>query len=132
MINGFRQLRELELLIDHPSASQEVFLSSIASTGLRKIAFRVKHAPSWELYPGEWSRWSWVDKQLCGLAERLRTMGYGHTLEAELRIENIAGYLGLEHANFTNILPEFKEKGVLTVVDTDGGDRVIHSSVYNR
>ena len=64
--------------------------------------------------------------------DRLLTTGYRHTLEAELRIKNIAGYPGLKHANFTNVLPEFKEKGVVTFIDTDRGDQVLYSSAHNR
>ena len=36
-----------------------------------------------------------------------------------------------EH-DFSKFLPEFREKGVVTVVDADDGDRLLHSSVRAR
>ena len=70
--------------------------------------------------------WPLVDRQLCELVDRLRAAGYRHTLEVELRLvvtrNNLAEY------DCTRLLPEFGEKGVVTIVDTDHGNRVLYSS----
>ena len=70
---------------------------------------------------------AWIDVKLCGLVDQLRAMGYRHTLEVELRLTlGIGG--GPEECDFSRFLPEFREKGVVTVVD---GDQVLHSSAHN-
>ena len=55
-------------------------------------------------------------------------MGYRNTLEVELRIHEVVSYHGMKHVNFTNVLPKFKEKGVVAVVDVGHGDQIIYSS----
>jgi len=112
-----------------PSVAHPVLLSSITSIGLRKITFRVTYTFHWSPTPEGSGRWNWVDEQLCGLVDRLGVMGYHRTLEAELRFDKIAGGLG-EHG-FTNVLPEFKEKGVVTFIDTSRGDQVVYSSAHD-
>ena len=75
--------------------------------------------------------WTLVDEQLCGLVGRLCTMGYHHTLEVEVRLARIEGDLG--KYDFTKILPGFREKGTVTIVDTAHGNRRLHhSSARNR
>jgi len=55
-----------------------------------------------------------IDKQFCGLVDRLRVTGYSHTLEVELRLVEFGvdpgGY------DFAEFLPKFREKGVVQVV----------------
>jgi len=112
-----------------PSIAHTVLLSSITSIGLRKITFRVTYTFHWRPTPEGRDRWNWVDEQLCGLVDRLGAMGYRRTLEAELRFDKITGGPG-KHG-FTNVLPEFKEKGVVTFIDTSREDQVIYSSAHN-
>ena len=70
-----------------------------------------------------------IDKQLYVLIDRLRATGYRPTLEVELRLLEIGNEL--RDYGFTKFLPEFKEKGVLTIIDAaDGG--LLHSSTHNR
>ena len=59
--------------------------------------------------------WTLIDKQLCGLVDRLRAAGYRHTLEAELRLTGIRDDPGKYY--FTEFLPEFREKGLVTITD---------------
>ena len=70
-----------------------------------------------------------VDEQLCELVDRLRAMGYRRTLEVELRIREIGSDPG--SYGFATLLPRFREKGVVMVVDAAHGDR-LHSSTHNR
>jgi len=105
-------------------------LSSITSPELRKIIFRVTYTFHWRPSPEGRERWNWVDDRLCGQVDRLRAVGHRHTLEAELRFDNIAGCPG--YRDFANVLPEFKEEGVVTFIDTGRGDQVIYSSVHDR
>ena len=130
MIHTFQQLQELELVMTRPKVSHEDLLSSITSTGFRKIAFLVTYTFCWRASSDAADRWTWVDEQLCGLADRLRAMGCRHTLEAELRFKGVAG--DPEEHGFTNVLPEFQEKGLFTIIDADLGDRVIYSSAHDR
>ena len=69
------------------------------------------------------ARWTLIDQQLCRLVDRLCATGYRYTLEAEFRIMD---YLGKYY--FASFLPEFSEKGIVTVVDTDHGDEVVYST----
>jgi len=68
----------------------------------------------------------WIDKQLCGLMDRLRATGHRHTLEVEFRFTNTED--GLSKVDFTKLLPGFKEKGAVTVIDATRGDRVLYST----
>ena len=63
-----------------------------------------------------------MDKELCGLVVRLRGMGYCHTLEVELRLGKLGrrgDYRGDDpgECDFTEFLPRFREKGIVTVID---------------
>ena len=62
-----------------------------------------------------------TDKQMCELVDRLRGMGYRHTLETELRLAKFGGGYG-----FTTFLPEFREKGIMTI--TKGERPVLYST----
>ena len=73
--------------------------------------------------------WAPIGKQLCGLVDRLRAVGYRHTLEVELRLAKHKGDPG--EFNFTTFLPGFREKGIVTITDAVHGDQVIHSSVHS-
>lgn len=72
--------------------------------------------------------WALIDEQLCGLVHRLRAAGCRHTLEAELRLTKISDP---EKYDFTKVFPEFREKGVVTVIDAVHGNRLLHSSIRN-
>jgi len=93
-----------------PSTSHGVLLSSIASTDLRKIIIRGSHTTHWRRSTEGVDGWTWVDERLCRLVDRLRVVWYRHTLEAELRFERIG------KLDFTRALPEFKEKGAVTIL----------------
>ena len=114
-----------------PSSSHEVPLSSITSTKLRKIIFSEANDNFWRIVgrPAD-SDWTLVDNQLCELVDRLRAMGYRHTLEAELRFLNMIG--NPEIRDFNTFLPKFGEKGVVTVINTIQGRRFLHSSTRDR
>jgi len=63
-----------------------------------------------------------MDKELCGLVDRLYGMGYCHTLEVELRLGKLGqvqNFRGDDPGgyDFTKFLPRFREKGVVTIAD---------------
>ena len=128
-VRDFRQLRELELEASRPGSSHRILISSISSTELRKVTFLLRYTYSWTSFAQQTEGWASIDKALCGLVDRLSTEGYRHTLEAQLRLRGIR-YDG-KH-DFTKFLPEFREKGVVTVIDASYTvDRLIHSSVHS-
>ena len=57
--------------------------------------------------------WVLIDRQLCGLVDRLRAAGYRHTLLVEMQI--MTGEDDPGECDFTAFLPRFREKGVVTV-----------------
>ena len=104
-----------------PRSYHRILLSSITSTELRKVVFRC--VGNWRGLVQRMERWSSIiDKQLCGLVDRLRVMGYCHTLEVEVRLMEIGGDPVKD--DLTKFLPEFREKGVVIITDGDW----IHSS----
>ena len=128
-IHKFRQLQELELTVAWPNHAHRILLYSITSTELRKISFQTRYMDDRSIFSRKVEAWASIDKQLCGLVERLRLMGYHHTLEAELRLETAEDYPG-EHT-FTRFLPGFREKGTVTIKDAAHRDRVLYSSTHS-
>ena len=123
-IRDFRQLRELELAVTWPGPAYQALLSSITSTELRKVIFPVWHVYDWGIFTQQSAL---IDKELCGLVHRLHTRGYRCTLEVELRLAEVGG--GHGWYDFISLFPEFRERGVVTVVDAAAPrDRVLHSS----
>jgi len=101
-------------------------LSSITSTELRKIVFPVSCTHGWNLFSRGMEVWTVTDKLLCGLVDRLGMTGYHHTLEVELQFTETE--IDFSEHDFTKFLPEFREKGVVTITDAVHGDLVLHSS----
>ena len=127
-IRDFQQLRELELDLTW-SVPHKVFFSSITSTKLRKVSFPALYIHAAKILAEQNGGWASIDEQLCGLVDRLRAAGYCRTLVAELQLMWIEDRDPGEH-DFTAFLPKFREKGVVTVVDTDNGNR-LHSSAHD-
>ena len=125
----FRQLRELELRLDQPSSLENLPISSITSTELRKIIFRVSYMTNYTAFARSMKDWPPVDELLCQLVDQLHATRPNHTLEVELRLTGIYG--DTEGYNFNVFLPKFREKGVVTIVDVAHGDRVLHFSTHN-
>ena len=101
--------------------TEEVLLSSITSTELRRVIFFVE---DWRIRQiAEWAR---IDQSLCRLVDRLRAIGYCFALEAEFRLVDIGDYSG--KYDFTQFLPEFSEKGIVIFIDAARGGRVLYSS----
>ena len=74
--------------------------------------------------------WGLIDEELCMLVDRLRGTGYRHTLEVELRLTQVGD--GPEEYDFTQLLPEFTEKGIVTIIDVFHGNRLLYSSAHSR
>ena len=126
MIHDFRQLQELELVVTWPSPAYETILSSITSTELRKVIFFVWTPCDWTNLASRTREWDLIDKQLCGLVDRLHVMGYDHTLEAELHLRGIVSGPGED--GFIKFLPGFRERGIVTIIDANRGDHFLRSS----
>jgi len=107
------------------SYTHEILLSSITSTELRKVIFPVRYMYNSRIFAARVRRWASIDKQLCELVARLGRMGYRHTLEVEVQFTEIDYDPG--KYEFTQFLPEFREKGVVTIIDVVH-DLVLHSS----
>jgi len=73
--------------------------------------------------------WASIDKQLCELVTRLGAAGYRHTLEVEVRLTELND--DRRRYKFTEFLPEFRENGVVTIIDA-ACDLVLHSSTGSR
>ena len=108
-----------------PSPAYKTVLS-ITSTELRKVIFFVWTPCDWTILASRTGEWEPTDKQLCGLVDWLCVMGYCHTLEAELHLRGIVGGPGED--DFTKFLPEFRERGTVTIVDANCGDHFLRSS----
>ena len=117
-------------MITAPRSTPEILISSINSTEFRKVIILTGKAQDWRYFLRRMGLWAWIDKQLSKLVDRLRAMGHSHTLEAELRFTQLKG--DLSEYDFTKFLPQFREKGVLTVTDAAHGGSVVHSSIYDR
>jgi len=126
MISHFRKLRELQLMATWPNSTHEVLLSSITSTELRKVIFPVGYMYNSWIFAARILEWAVIDKRLCDLVARLGRTGYRHTLEVEVRFTEIDDAPG--KYEFTQFLPEFRKKGVVTIIDAVH-DLVLHSSV---
>ena len=119
-IRDFEQLQELELGVAWPNSPYQL-LSSIASLELQKIILTTE-----DLY---WGTRPWIDGQLCKLVDRLRVTGYRHTLEVELRLTAV----GDDHGgcDFTKLLSEFRERGVVTIVNAVHDNHLLSSFACN-
>ena len=116
-------------MVNLPSSAHEVLLSSITSSKLQKIIFPLSHTYDFLVFAQKMREWALIDEQLCGLADRLRSTGCCRTLEAELRFTNIGD--SLEWYDFTTVLPKFREKGIVTIIDAVHGDLLLHSSTHS-
>lgn len=125
------QLQELELGVTLPVYCHESLLSSITSTELRKIIFRVKYVFDWDTFLLQTDVWASIGKQSYRLVDRLGVMGYCHTLEVELWFEEIVDEPGMY--DFGNFWTWFKREGVVTILDgAQHGSRVFYSSARGR
>lgn len=124
-VRDFRQLQRLELVVGWPTFPHQT-LSSVTSVELRKVIFLARYMRNWMDFARQVEQWALIDKELCGLVDALRATGYRHTLEVELRITRVGGDIGMY--DFTELLAEFREKGVVTVMDAFRGNRVLHCS----
>ena len=128
-IHNFRRLRELELVVGWPGVSHRTLFASITSTELRKIIFPTSYMQDdWMVFVQGTEAQTLADQELCELVDQLCAMGYCHTLEVELRLK----IGGDPEYDFTRVLPEFRERGVVTIIDTADGNRLLHSSTRNR
>lgn len=114
-----------------PGSTYKTLLSSVASTELRRIVIHTRLVCGLGISSQRVLQlWAPVDGQLCGLVDRLRAKGHCHRLEVELRFSWIIG--DPSRVDFTKLLPGFREKGVVTIVNAKHGNQVLHSSTHSR
>lgn len=82
-----------------------------------------------ETFAPDKEKWTLIDEQLCRLVDWLRARGCHRTLEVELRLKR-AGEFPIKRC-FTELLPAFREKGVMTITDAAYGGRILYSSNPN-
>ena len=111
-----------------PTSSHSAPILSITSTELRKVVFRVRYVLNRATLADGTEKWTSVDEQLCGLVDKLRARGYHHILEVELEFSKIVCHPGKHDP--THLLPEFRRKGIVTVIDGSSGDR-FHAPIDN-
>ena len=128
-IRDFRQLRKLGSEVSWPKP-HEVLFSSVTSTELREIIFRAEHVRDWVTFERQMKAWVLVDEQSCGMVDRLRSTGHRCPLEVELRLSEIKG--DAVKFDFTKFLPEFREKGVVTITNTVRSTQSLHPFAYYR
>ena len=78
----------------------------------------------WKIFASEMQKWALIDGGLCMLVGRLRETGYRHTLEVELRLKKAEDDPG--DFDFARFLPEFRQKGIVTIIQTFRGPRLLH------
>jgi len=100
-------------------------LSSITSVELQKIIVPARYMRNSRIFALRIEAWDLIDEQLCELVARLGWAGYRHTLEVEVRFAEVED--DPRKYEFTEFLPKFKEKGIVTIIDTVR-DLVLHSS----
>ena len=112
-----------------PRFSHKVPLHAITSTELQKIVFSSTNPCVSTLVGCLTEDWVLVDNQLCELLFRLRAMGYRHTLEVELQFLKVRG--NPEKRGFTKLLPRFREKGIVTVVNAAYGGGLLRTPLHS-
>ena len=117
------------MIVDFSRSCHEGLLSSITSTELRKIIIQTKQMYDCRGFLPRMERWASVDKHLCEVVDRLRAMGYRHTLEVQLRFTHVEDP---SKNGSTKVLPGFREKGVVAIIDDACGDLIYRSSTHNR
>lgn len=112
------ELGRLEVLTILPGEAERAVISSITSINLRTIAFPSDtHGFSSHVLVDRPHYWNHLDNTACGLVNKLRALGYEHTLELEFQLESVDPtlYLG-------GFLRNFREKGRVRVVNTSSGE----------
>jgi len=113
------------MTVDFQDPYHEDLLPSITSTDLRKIVIQTRREYNCRVFSRQSELWDSLDEEFCEVVDRLRAVGHPHTLEVELRFTQVEGYPG--EINFTKVLPGFREKGAVTIIDDACGD-VVHRS----
>lgn len=116
--------------LPQPLQGEVRVFSSITCNKLHRIIFLVNRMNDLNAFLQGVGVWTSIDKWLCELVARLGRTGYRHTLEVEVRLTEIGD--GLSEHDFTRFFPEFREKGVTTIIDADRGELVLHSSTRSR
>ena len=115
------------MIMSLPSQFYEALLPSITSTEFRRIVILATEQCGPRTF---FLRMASMDEQLCKVVDRLRAMGYHHTLEVELRFAEVECLPGKN--DFTKVFPWFRERGVVTVINDTCGDLVHRSSAHSR
>ena len=110
-LSRFSSLRQVEFTTVYPEEEERILISSIASTDFQKVVFTPLVTFDWEVL-SVGSLWALFDDAICGLADKLRTLGSQNALEVEL-CTVFAGFGTKEQQN--RFLPKFREKGRVKV-----------------
>jgi len=108
------ELCRLEILKNFLGETEHTVISSITSLNLHTIAF----LPDTHCYSSP-HYWNPLDNIACGLVNKLRALGYKHTLELELQFESAKFDPKL---GFRGFLTEFRERGRVRILNRSSGE----------
>ena len=121
-LSNCSELHQLVVYTDAPAELQCHVISSIVSRNIRKIVFTGFHPDAMLYTPLDSTSMLPLERAMCGLVDKLRALGYEHTLELEF---------GFHSRLFPHILassrgsfPKFREKGRVIVSDNGSGKTI--------
>jgi len=112
-------LRRLEFLIAYPAKTQRAVISSVTSANFRTVLFLPDPKSDGLDVLGSHGVRRCLDNLMCGLVDKLRTLGHKHTLELEFRFESAKLDPDLD---FRRFLPMFREKGRVRISNKLSGE----------
>ena len=119
-LSHYPTLCRLEFFTIAPDETERIVISSVTSINLRTIAFLP--APggfgSYTLVAQPYY-WEPLDNVICGLVDKLCSLGYKHTLELEFLFESARFDPDLD---FAGLLPKFRERGRVRILNTSSGE----------
>lgn len=99
----------LKICVAIPGKTERAVISSIISTNVHAIVFAPQELRFDTLYAQlDNPCWQPLDGVLCGLVDKLHTLGYNRTLELEVRLDRVS--FGLNRHYNKEFLPKFREK----------------------
>ena len=121
-LSNCSELRQLVVYTDAPAEPQCHVISSIVSRHIRKIIFTEFPPDPMSYTPLDSTAMLPLECAMCGLVDKLRALGYEHTLELEFGFHSLLFPHAL--ASSREYFPKFREKGRVIVWDTGSGKTI--------
>ena len=112
------ELCRLEILKNFLKERPRAVISSLTSINLRTIAFLVDPEGNYfkSYFLAQPDYWENLENTVCRLVDKLRTLGYKHTLELEFHLEE--GEAIDRELDYTGLLVKFREMGRVRIFGT--------------